>query len=127
MGLGADPTTSSPNDIQHVANPGSHSDLSAGLLVGGLGALVLGGLLFAIAAPFALGAAGAAIATRSGDRKEAAKKGAIYGGLIGIGANLALSALSATLQAATGNRNIHVYGAGLVPLGVGLYIGYKRR
>lgn len=132
MGLGVEPI---PDPVQAVASGSnltrfddpSHSGTLAALGIGALLTLLLGGVVIGLAAPFALGAIGGAIAAPSGQKKDAAKAGAIYGGLIGVGANIALSVLAGLVEAASGSRALYYTSGGLVPLAVGLYIGYKRR
>jgi hypothetical protein len=129
MGFGVEP---SADPVQTVAS-GSNPVMQAGegtlaaLGIGALLTLLLGGVLLGLAAPFVLGAIGGAVAAPRGRKKEAAKTGAVYGGLIGVGANIALSLVSSVIRAASGSRTAYIGGAGLVPLAVGLYIGYKRR
>jgi ABC-type Fe3+ transport system permease subunit len=126
MGFGADPATPvSPVNVENVN--GGRSPLVAGAGLGALTALLLGVVVIGLAMPFALGAAGAAIAAPKGERKDAAKQGAIYGGIAGIGAGILASLVSMLASAASGTRASYVGGAGMVPLAVGLYLGYKRR
>lgn len=134
MGLGVDPvpaTTAPGTPLQTVAPQqnieNGHSGGGAILAIGALGALLLGVVVLGLAMPFALGAIGGAIAAPSGLKKVAAKRGAVYGGLIGIGVNIALSLMTSVIQAASGSRTSYIGGAGIVPLAVGLYIGYKQR
>jgi hypothetical protein len=131
MGFGVEPSGDLVQTVASgsnpVTNPHSGDGTLAALGIGALLTLLLGGVLLGLAAPFALGAIGGAIAAPSGQKKDAAKTGAIYGGLIGVGANIALSLISSVIRAASGSRTAYIGGAGLVPLAVGLYIGYKRR
>jgi hypothetical protein len=129
MGFGAEPidqvqaaTGGSSNVVQDVGG-----GTLAALGIGALLTLLLGGVVLGLAAPFALGAVGGAIAAPKGQKKEVAKKAAVYGGLIGVGANMALSVLAGIVEAASGSRALYYTGGGLIPLAVGLYIGYKRR
>jgi hypothetical protein len=101
--------------------------LAIGAGVGALALLLLGIVVIGIAMPFALGAAGAAITGAKGYKKEAAKKGAIYGGLAGIGAGIVLTIVSAGLESVSQGSGRYVGGSGLVPFAVGLYIGYKQK
>jgi hypothetical protein len=101
--------------------------LAIGAGVGALALLLLGIVVIGIAMPFALGAAGAAITGAKGYKKEAAKKGAIYGGLAGIGAGIVLTIISAGLESVSQGSGRYVGGSGLVPFAVGLYIGYKHK
>ena len=129
MGFGEEPRA----DLVQTVASGSSPTIRAGegtlaaLGIGALLTLLLGGVVLGLAAPFALGAAGGAIAAPRGQKKAAAKAGAVYGGLIGVGANIALSVLAGLVEAASGSRALYYTGGGLVPLAVGLYIGYKRR
>lgn len=128
MGLGAEPTT--PLQVENTSNPGARTGrdlLVAGAGLGAITTLILGVIVVGLAMPFALGAAGAAIAAPKGERKAAAKQGAIYGGIAGIGAGILASLISTVASAASGGRTPYVGGAGMVPLAVGLYLGYKRR
>ena len=128
MGLGVDPL--SPSQVQEVpalTPDAGVNDTLAALGIGALLTLLLGGVVLGLAAPFALGALGGAIAAPGGEKKQAAKQGAVYGGLIGIGTNIALSLVSTVIRASSGSRTAYIGGAGLVPLAVGLYIGYKKR
>lgn len=129
MGFGADPTTPAQvvDGTSTSAQGGSRSLLTLGVGLGGLTVLLLGVVAIGLAMPFALGAAGAAIAAPAGQRKEAAKQGAVYGGLAGIGAGILASLISSVIRAASGNRSAYVGGAGMVPLAVGIYLGYRRR
>lgn len=134
MGLGVDPVpaTAAPGAPLQTVLPqqnieNGHSGGGSILAIGALGALLLGVVVLGLAMPFALGAIGGAIAAPSGLKKGAAKKGAVYGGLIGIGVNIALSFMTSVIQAASGSRTSYIGGAGIVPLAVGLYIGYKQR
>lgn len=130
MGLGAEPVFDPVQAVasgSNLTNDSSHSGTIAALGVGALLTLLLGGIVVGLAAPFALGAIGGAIAAPGGQKKDAAKAGAIYGGIIGVGANIALSVLAGLVEAASGSRALYYTGGGLVPLAVGLYIGYKRR
>lgn len=95
-----------------------------GARFGAFGTLLLGILALGIALPFGIGAIGGAIAGPPGGKKEAAKKAALYGGLAGIGSGIALNIISgATGRYVSGS----VGGSALIPFGVGLYIGYKKR
>ena len=126
MGLGADSATPiSPANVENVN--GGRSLLTTGAGLGALTALLLGVVVVGLAMPFALGAAGAAIAAPKGQRRDAAKQGAIYGGIAGIGAGILASLISTIASAASGTRAPYVGGAGMVPLAVGLYLGYRRR
>lgn len=134
MGLGIDPVlpSTAPGALLQTVAPRQnmdtgHSGGGAVLAIGALGALLMGVVVLGLAMPFALGAIGGAIAAPSGLKKGAAKKGAVYGGLIGIGVNIALSLMTSVIQAASGSRTSYIGGAGIVPLAVGLYIGYKQR
>lgn len=126
MGLGVEPA---PTNVSPGSDTGSPDRrlLVAGAGIGALTALLLGVVVVGLAMPFALGAAGGAIAAPKGQRKEAAKQGAIYGGIAGIGAGILASLISTIASAASGSRAPYVGGAGMVPLAVGLYLGYKRR
>lgn len=128
MGLGGDPASPLPADNAGNLEPRRGRDLLvSGAGLGALTALLLGVIVVGLAMPFALGAVGAAIAAPKGQRKDAAKQGAIYGGLAGIGAGILASLISTIASAASGTRAPYVGGAGMVPLAVGLYLGYKRR
>lgn len=128
MGLGANPTPAEIPSVEATGPSRSSNDLLvAGAGLGALTALLLGVIVIGLAMPFALGAAGGAIAAPKGQRKEAAKQGAIYGGLAGIGAGILASLISTMASVASGSRAPYVSGAGMVPLAVGLYLGYKRR
>jgi hypothetical protein len=128
MGLGADPATPvSTVTVDNMNGRPGRDLLVAGAGLGALTALILGVIAIGLAMPFALGAAGAAIAAPKGQRRDAAKQGAIYGGIAGIGAGILASLISTVASAASGARTPYVGGAGMVPLAVGLYLGYKRR
>jgi len=127
MGLGADPTPQQQIvgeriREEQVVMPGDRrSDIVLLFLLGGLAVGVLALVAIAVAFPFILGAGGAALVAPSGYKKQFAKKGAVYGGLIGIGTNVVVAMLSSV----TGRT---IYGVGgLVPFAVGLYIGTKEK
>jgi len=124
MGLGVDPTE--PVTVDNASRP-ARDLLVSGAGLGAITVLILGVVVVGLAMPFALGAAGGAIAAPRGQRRDAAKQGAIYGGIAGIGAGVLASLVSTLASAATGNRASYVGGAGMVPLAVGLYLGYRRR
>jgi len=136
MGFGVDTgsmataaTSVQPQTVASEQNITSNHPNGGGaiLALGALGALLFGVVVLGLAMPFALGAIGGALAAPSGQKKESAKRGAVYGGLIGIGVNIALSFMTSVIQAASGSRTSYIGGAGIVPLAVGLYIGYKQR
>jgi hypothetical protein len=103
------------------------SGLAVGAGIGALALLLLGVVVIGIATPFALGAVGAAITGPKGMKKAAAKKGAIYGGLAGIGAGIVLTVVSGALESVRQGSGRYIGGSGLVPFAVGLYIGYKEK
>jgi len=116
------------NDQEAPFDPGGNSNgLAIGLGLSAIAALFLGVLAFGLAMPFGLGALGAAVMAPEGHRKEAAKRGAIYGGLAGIGAGIVLTIVSGALNTIREGSGRYIGGSGLVPVAVGLYIGYKER
>lgn len=82
---------------------------------------IIGGIaLFMLAIPFGVGAISGAVVAPSGRRKAAAKTGALAGGLGGLAAYPLLYGL-------TGSSDLASRLAGITPMALGAYMGYRER
>lgn len=108
-----------PPPLDPIESAGNGQSSNGLAVAGVLG--ILGGLaLFAILLPFGIGAVSGAVIAPSGRRKAAAKSGAWAGGIGGFVAY-------PLIYGVTGNTPLATRLAGIAPMVLGGYMGYRER